>query len=96
MLIGFRQPKTKAKMKTNAQLDSSAPTLANTMLSDGEFVPSVGDKVYVTSDLGNLRIIKKAKIMNIDFENHPDNPFLVMFGRNPYLQYIGRNLISKL
>jgi hypothetical protein len=37
MLIGFRQPKTKDDMKTNAQLDSSAPTLANTMLADGFF-----------------------------------------------------------
>jgi hypothetical protein len=34
MLIGLRQPKTKANMKTNAQLDSSAPTLANTMLAE--------------------------------------------------------------
>jgi hypothetical protein len=32
MLIGFRQPKQNMNMKTNAQLDSSAPTLANTML----------------------------------------------------------------
>jgi hypothetical protein len=83
-------------MKINAQLDSSAPTLANTMLVEVDFLPSVGEKVYVTSDLGNIRIIKKATIMGVDYENHPENPFLVIFGRNPNLQYISRNLISKL
>jgi hypothetical protein len=33
MLGGFRQPKTKDKMKTNDELITSAPNLANTMLS---------------------------------------------------------------
>ena len=65
MLIGFRQPKIKDDMKINAQLDSSAPTLANTMLADGEFVElSFSEKfgqIFSDERMAHFTIWEKGK-----------------------------------
>jgi hypothetical protein len=47
MLIGFRQPKTKDNMKTNDDVTTSAPTLANTMLVAVFISLSVCQPIYL-------------------------------------------------